>query len=275
MSNAEVGTVPATEAALLREDRDGVVTLTLNRPQARNALSIQLMTALQDEIDAIGGDPATRVVVLGARGPAFCSGHDLRELRAIRGQEAYEALFAQCSRLMVSLTRLPQPVIARVQGVATAAGCQLVATCDLALASRRATFATPGVNLGLFCSTPMVALSRSVGPKHAMEMLLTGDPVSATRACEMGLLNRVVEDEELDGVVDELARKVAQKSRHSIATGKGAFYRQIELDLEDAYEYASRVMAENMLAADACEGIGAFLEKRPPRWPDVSASKRT
>ncbi|ROR32423.1 enoyl-CoA hydratase [Inmirania thermothiophila] len=256
----------AAEPILLREVRDGVATLTLNRPRARNALSTALMAALQEAVDACAADEAVRVVVIAANGPAFCAGHDLREMRARPERAFYEALFAQCSRLMTSLVRLPKPVIARVHGIATAAGCQLVASCDLAVASTEARFATPGVHIGLFCSTPMVALSRNVGRKQAMEMLLTGEMVDAERARQMGLVNRVVAPERLDEAVAELAATLCAKSPLTLRIGKEAFYRQLEMPLEEAYAYAGRVMTENMLARDAAEGIDAFLEKRRPVW---------
>jgi enoyl-CoA hydratase/carnithine racemase len=251
---------------LLHETRDDIAWLTLNRPQARNALSRALMSALESAIDAAAADPAVRIVVIAAAGPAFCAGHDLREIRAEPGRAAYEALFVQCSRLMTKLVRLPKPVIARVHGVATAAGCQLVASCDLAIAAETARFATPGVNIGLFCSTPMVALSRAVGRKQAMEMLLTGDLIDAARAREIGLVNRVVPEAALDGDVTALAGQIAAKSPLTLAIGKEAFYRQAEMDLDAAYAYASEVMTRNMLARDAEEGIDAFLGKRPPVW---------
>jgi enoyl-CoA hydratase/carnithine racemase len=254
------------EAILLRSDADGVATLTLNRPAQRNALSIGLMAALQDELDAIAKNKSVRVVVLAANGPAFCAGHDLKEMRANPGRDNYEALFQQCSRLMLTVTRLSQPVIARVHAPAFAAGCQLVATCDLAVAASTATFATPGVHIGLFCSTPMVALSRAVGRRAAMEMLLTGDPIDAERARLVGLVNQVVPPQELDRAVAELAGKIAGKSPLTVAIGKEAFYRQLELGIEDAYAYASEVMTRNMMARDAEEGIDAFLQKRKPRW---------
>ena len=251
---------------LTRDDRDGVATLTLNRPQARNALSMGLMAALDDALAAIGTDPAVHVVILAAAGPAFCAGHDLREMRATPKREAYAAVFALCSRLMRRIVTLPKPVIARVHGVASAAGCQLVATCDLAVAAESARFATPGVNIGLFCSTPMVALSRAVGRKAAMEMLLIGDMIDAHRAREIGLVNQVVPDADLDTAVAALARKIASKSPLTLAIGKEAFYRQVELDLADAYALTADVMTRNMLADDAAEGIDAFLEKRAPVW---------
>ena len=256
----------AGEAELLRADRAGVAWLTLNRPQARNALSLGLMQALTEELDRIAADPATKVVVIAGAGPAFCAGHDLRELRANPGRAFIEQTFAACSRLMLAITRLPKPVIARVHGVATAAGCQLVATCDLAVAAETARLATPGVNIGLFCSTPMVALSRAVGRKVAMEMLLTGDLIGAQRAREIGLVNRVVPEAELDAAVTGLAAQIAGKSPLTLAIGKEAFYRQAEMPLDAAYAYASEVMVRNMLARDAEEGIDAFLAKRDPVW---------
>lgn len=249
-----------------REDRDGVTWLTMNRPAARNALSIAMMEALDSCLVAVSDEPATKVVVIGGAGPAFCAGHDLRELRATPDRAFYETTFAICSRLMQRIVHLPKPVIARVHGVATAAGCQLVATCDLAIAADTARFATPGVNIGLFCSTPMVALSRAVGRKAAMEMLLTGDFVDAARARELGLVNRVVPEHELDSAVESLARQIASKSTLTVAIGKEAFYQQLEMDLAAAYDHASKVMTRNMLARDAAEGIDAFLEKRAPAW---------
>jgi len=251
---------------LLRTDTDGVATLTLNRPSARNALSTGLMAALQTEIDAIAQDISVRVVVIAANGPAFCAGHDLREVRGTPTREAYEALFARCSALMLSITRLPQPVIARVHATATAAGSQLVATCDLAVAAETARFATPGVNIGLFCSTPMVAVSRNMGRKQTMEMLLTGDMIDAEAARTGGLINKVVPDAELDDAVSAYARQIVSKSPLTLKIGKEAFYRQLEMPLDDAYAHASEVMTRNMLAQDAEEGIDAFLEKRKPTW---------
>ncbi len=247
---------------------DGVLRLTLNRPQARNALSVGLMEALVDALGRAGKDRGARVVVIAGAGPAFCAGHDLREIRADPRRQTYERIFALCSELMLTITRLPKPVIAEVHGVATAAGCQLVATCDLAVAAEEAGFATPGVNIGLFCSTPMVALSRAVGRKAAMEMLLTGELVDAPRAREIGLVNRVVPGAGLRAAVDGLAREIAGKSALTVAIGKEAFYRQGELDLAAAYRYAAEVMTANMLASDAKEGIDAFLAKRAPVWQD-------
>lgn len=251
---------------LLRRDVDNIAVLTLNRPSARNALSIGLMQALDTALEAIGADPAVRVVIIAANGPAFCAGHDLREIRATPTRAAYEQVFALCSRLMQRIVRLPKPVIARVHGVATAAGCQLVATADLAVAAETARFATPGVDIGLFCSTPMVALSRAVGRKGAMEMLLTGEMVPAARARELGLVSRVVPEADLEAATLALARQIAAKSPLTVAIGKEAFYRQSEMDLAAAYDYASAVMTRNMLTHDAPEGIDAFLAKREPQW---------
>jgi enoyl-CoA hydratase/carnithine racemase len=255
-----------TEQVLLRRDEGGIAWLTLNRAAARNALSLGLMEALVAELDATEADPAVKVVVIGGAGPAFCAGHDLRELRSRPERAAYHATFELCSRMMTRIVRLPKPVIARVHGVATAAGCQLVASCDLAVAAATARFATPGVNIGLFCSTPMVALSRAVGRKAAMEMLLTGELIDAARARELGLVNHVVPEADLDADVAALAGQIAAKSPLTLAIGKGAFYRQAEMGLDDAYAYVSEVMTRNMLARDAAEGIDAFLAKRLPVW---------
>ncbi len=254
------------EALVLREDRDGVATLTLNRPSARNALSLGMMSALQDALDALACDNDARVVIIAGAGPAFCAGHDLKELRANPGRQAYEAVFGQCAKLMTSIVTLPKPVIARVHGVATAAGCQLVASCDLAVAAADARFATPGVNIGLFCSTPMVALSRAIGRKQAMEMLLTGSLIDAETARSWGLVNRVVPAAQLEVAAAALATEIAAKSPLTLAIGKKAFYAQAELGLEEAYAYCSEVMTANMLARDAEEGIDAFLQKRKPVW---------
>jgi len=255
-------------AILLEERTDGVLRLTLNRPEARNALSIELMTALVEALGRTEDDRHSRVVVIAGAGPAFCAGHDLRELRRDSRRETYQRIFALCSELMLAIVRLPKPVIAEVHGVATAAGCQLVATCDLAVAAEEARFATPGVNIGLFCSTPMVALSRAVGRKAAMEMLLTGELIDAATARSLGLVNRVVPRERLRDAVDGLARQIAGKSAVTVKIGKEAFYRQAELDLAAAYRYAAEVMTTNMLAEDAGEGIDAFLARRPPVWHD-------
>lgn len=264
---ASARAAPGDDRILLRSDAEGIATLTLNRPAQRNALSAALIAELQAALDAIAADRTVRVVVIQAAGPAFCAGHDLRELRASPKREVYETLFRQSSAMMLSITRLPQPVIAKVHGMASAAGCQLVATCDLVVASRAARFATPGVNIGLFCSTPMVALSRAVGRKAAMEMLLTGEAVDADTAKALGLVNRVVDPGRLDAETEMLARRIAAKSPLTVKIGKEAFYRQAELGLADAYDHASRVMTENMLADDAAAGIDAFLDKKPePDW---------
>ena len=255
-------------AILLEERVDGALRLTLNRPQARNALSVALMRTLTEALGRVAGDREARVVVIAGAGPAFCAGHDLRELREDPRRETYERIFALCSELMLTIVRLPKPVIAEVHGVATAAGCQLVATCDLAVAAEEARFATPGVNIGLFCSTPMVALSRAVGRKAAMEMLLTGELIDAGTAHSLGLVNRVVPRDELREAVDALAGQIAGKSAFTVKIGKEAFYRQAELDLAAAYRYAAEVMTTNMLARDAGEGIDAFLAKRSPVWHD-------
>jgi enoyl-CoA hydratase/carnithine racemase len=250
-----------------------VLRLTLNRPEARNALSRGLMEALQAALDRASGEKDVRVIVIAANGPAFSSGHDLKEMTAHReeadgGRAAFASLFAQCSKLMQTIVRMPAPVIAQVQGVATAAGCQLVASCDLAIASSAARFATPGVNIGLFCSTPMVALSRNVARKHAMEMLLTGEMIPAEEARRIGLVNRVAAPESLEAETMKLAELIASKPRTTVKIGKEAFYRQLEMPLSDAYDYASQVMTSNMLEDEAREGIGAFVEKRDPNWPD-------
>jgi enoyl-CoA hydratase/carnithine racemase len=263
---------PDAHAPLVLAERDGsVLTLTMNRAEARNALSESLMAALQAALDAAGRDPTVAVVIIAAHGPAFSAGHDLKEMRphwqdGDRGRQYYDRLMKQCAKLMQTIVRCPKPVIAQVQGIATAAGCQLVASCDLAVAAESARFATPGVNIGLFCSTPMVALSRNVARKEAMEMLLTGDMIPAARAREIGLVNRVVPDAALGAETLKLAQHIAQKSRASIAIGKEAYYRQLEMGLSDAYAFASEVMTRNMLEADAEEGICAFIDKRAPKW---------
>ncbi|MGE0715344.1 MAG: enoyl-CoA hydratase [Alphaproteobacteria bacterium] len=251
---------------LLRSDANGVTRLTLNRPAARNALSVALIAALRTELATIAADAAIKVVVIAAAGPVFSAGHDLKEMRADSRRETMEALFRQCSDMMLDIVRLPKPVIAEVHGVATAAGCQLVATCDLAIAAEEARFATPGINIGLFCSTPMVALTRAVGRKPAMEMLLTGELIDARTALGLGLVNRVVPGPQLRTAVDDLAGRIAAKSAHVVAIGKEAFYRQAEMPLADAYAYTAEVMTHNMMAADAAEGIDAFIGKRPPVW---------
>jgi len=258
-----------TEAArslLLRRDEGGIATLTLNRPEARNALSVAMMSAVEDALQAIAGDRDVKVVVLAASGPGFCAGHDLRELRANPGRQYYEAVFAQCSRMMRSIVALPQPVIARVHGIATAAGCQLVASCDLAVASAEARFATSGINVGLFCATPAVAVSRAIGRKAAMEMLLTGDLIGAEEARRIGLVNRVVPAAGLNEAVTALAQRITRQLPLAIAMGKASFYHQVELNLAEAYRDASETMVRNLLARDTEEGIDAFLEKREPPW---------
>jgi enoyl-CoA hydratase/carnithine racemase len=254
-------------------DSHGILRLTLNDTRRRNALSEAMLTRLGAAFAAAGTNAAVRVVVLAAHGPAFCAGHDLKELTAGRdapdkGRAFYAHIMALCSGVMQAIVTCPKPIIAEVTGVATAAGCQLVASCDLAVAADTAQFSTPGVHIGLFCSTPMVALSRNVATKHAMEMLLTGDMTPAARATEIGLVNRVVAAEELRIATTELARKIASKSSLTLATGKRAFYQQREMTLAAAYDHASAVMVDNMLARDAAEGIGAFIEKRAPQWQD-------
>jgi enoyl-CoA hydratase/carnithine racemase len=258
---------------LLHEHSGGITLLTLNRPAARNSLSEAMLSTLGEAFAAIAQDAGVRAVVIAANGPAFCAGHDLKELTAHRqdpdhGRAHFTHVMEMCSALMQSIVRLPQPVIAAVQGVATAAGCQLVASCDLAVASSLAGFCAPGVDIGLFCSTPGVALARNVPRKHAMEMLLTGDTVSAEHAARIGLINRVVAPGSEREHAVELARRIAAKSTMAVRLGKEAFYRQIEMDSKDAYRFASQVMTENMLRRDAAEGIGAFLEKRTPTWND-------
>jgi enoyl-CoA hydratase/carnithine racemase len=254
-------------ALILRRDHAHVTTLTLNRPQARNALSKALIAALHAELDAIAQDRAVHVLVLAGAGPAFCAGHDLKEIRAQGfGQVYAKALFDACAGLMQRIISLPQPVIARVHGIATAAGAQLVASCDLAIAADNACFATPGVNIGLFCSTPMVALTRNINPKHAMQMLLTGDLMDAATALRFGLINQAVPEAQLEAAVTALAEKIASKSRQTVTLGKAAFYKQAEMVLAQAYQYAGDVMVTNLQAHDAQEGIGAFIDKRPPVW---------
>lgn len=255
------------EPLLLREERAGVVRLTLNRPAAFNALSRELLTALLGEIERIGADRAARVVVLAGRGRAFCAGHDLKEMGCDLRQPALEELFGLCGRFMLGLTRLPQPVIARVDGIATAAGCQLVAACDLAVCSETSRFATSGVKYGLFCSTPMVPLSRNVPRKAAMEMLLTGDFIDAAEAHRLGLVNRVVPAAELDAAVDALAARLLDKPREVLALGKRAFYAQLEQPLEQAYATGTRAIVANALGADFAAGLDAFVHKRKPVWP--------
>lgn len=255
-------------------DGEGILRLTLNDTARRNALSESMLGALGEAFVKTGSNPAVRVVILAANGPAFCAGHDLKEMTAgradpDRGRAYFTKVMAMCSGVMQAIVNCPKPVIAEVTGIATAAGCQLVASCDLAIAADTAQFSTPGVHIGLFCSTPMVALSRNVANKFAMEMLLTGDLTTAARAAEIGLINRAVATETLRDATMLMARKIAFKSSMTLATGKSAYYAQREMELSDAYVYASGVMVENMLASDAEEGIGAFIQKRAPKWQDM------
>jgi enoyl-CoA hydratase/carnithine racemase len=252
------------EQILLREDRDGICTLTMNRPGQMNLLTSEMLSALQGQFDSLKSDESVRVVILAAAGKGFCAGHDLKEIRGLREQPKIEQLFAQCSRMMQSITALPQPVIARVQGAAAAAGCQLVAQCDLAVASEAAKFTTPGVTWGFFCSTPGVAVGRNLLRKRAMEMLLTGDLVNAQKALEWGLVNRVVPPDALAAETVELARRIAEKPPATIAAGKRAFYRQMDLGIEKAYELASTTIAASFAHAEGQLGMEAFIEKRPP-----------
>lgn len=267
--------VPVSDRSILQRELGGagILRLTLNDAARRNALSEEMLEHLDAAFAEATDDPAVRVIVLAATGPAYCAGHDLKQLTAGRdapdGGKAYFArIMSLCSGVMQAIVACPKPVIAEVTGVATAAGCQLVASCDLAIAADDARFSTPGVHIGLFCSTPMVALSRNVAAKHAMEMLLTGDMIPAPRAAEMGLINKVVPAGELRSATDEMATKIASKSGMTLAVGKRAFYEQRQMPLSEAYDYASEVMVRNMLARDAQEGIGAFIEKRVPEWQD-------
>jgi enoyl-CoA hydratase/carnithine racemase len=257
----------ADDALLREDDGRGVTTLTLNRPQAFNALDEALLEALQHQIDALAANEQLRAVVIAASGRAFCAGHDLKQMRAEPSLAYYQSLFARCSQVMMSLQRLPVPVIAKVQGLATAAGCQLVAQCDLAVAARTARFAVSGVNLGLFCATPSVALSRNLPRKAAFEMLATGSFITAEQALDKGLINRVAEPEDLDGALEDLLASILPKPRLALALGKQLFYRQLEAGMGTAYEDAAQTMACNMMDASALEGVQAFLEKRPPAWP--------
>lgn len=271
--SASIAAAKNSSLILLREDLGGVAILTLNHPPSRNSLSEAMLEALGDALTAIAHDKSVRVVVLAASGPAYCAGHDLKEITrhrsdADRGRAYFKHVMTSCSAIMQQIVALPHPVIAAIQGTATAAGCQLVASCDLAVASREAKFATPGVDIGLFCSTPMVALTRNVSPKLAMEMLLTGEMISAERAEQSGLINRVTAPGRERDEAIKLAREIAGKSAMTVKVGKEAFYRQREMTLADAYDYASAVMVENMLARDAEEGIDAFVEKREPHWED-------
>ncbi len=264
--NAPESRAIADPFVLNERDARGVVTLTLNRPQQFNALSEEMLEALQCELDAVAADSAARVVVIAGKGKAFCPGHDLKQMKANPAVDYYHRLFAQCARLMMTIQRMPQPVIARVHGIATAAGCQLVAMCDLAVASSDARFAVSGINVGLFCSTPGVALSRNVGRKEAFEMLVTGDFIDAATAQARGLVNRVVPADQLDAEVDRLASSILAKPRVALAMGKELFYRQIETGIEAAYQLAGQTMACNMIDEVAQEGVQAFMEKRKPTW---------
>jgi enoyl-CoA hydratase/carnithine racemase len=261
--------VPQTdEPLLLKAVADGVATLTLNRPGQFNSLSEELLGELQAALDSIAADPSLRVVVIAGAGKAFCAGHDLKQMRANHSKACMQALFKQCGRVMTTITQMPQPVIARVHGIATAAGCQLVASCDLAVAADVARFAVSGINVGLFCSTPAVALSRNMGRKQAMEMLLTGDFIDAAEAQRRGLVNRVVPAERLDAEIAALAASICGKSAAAVRTGKQLFYRQLEMGLDAAYQLAGETMACNMMCDDAAEGIDAFMQKRKPEWKD-------
>jgi enoyl-CoA hydratase/carnithine racemase len=271
LNTSRAGETQAPE--LLLEYHGDSAVLILNRPQTRNSLSEAMLTALSDALTEIAADKAVRAVVIAANGPAFCAGHDLKELTSRRsdpdgGRAYFRYMMSLCSKTMLQIVNLPRPVIAAVQGIATAAGCQLVASCDLAVASTAAKFATPGVDIGLFCSTPMVALSRNIARKHAMEMLLTGDAVTADHAYRMGLINRVVSPGKEREEALAFARKIAGKSSHIVKIGKEGFYRQAEMNLEAAYQYVSEVMVENLMARDAEEGLKAFIEKREPKWED-------
>ncbi len=254
------------EPILLRSCAEGVATLTLNRPRQYNALSEEMLVQLQSAFDAVAKDDAVRVVVLAANGRAFCAGHDLKQMRGQPRHAYYQELFERCNRMMLTITGMPKPVIARVQGLATAAGCQLVATCDLAVAASEARFATSGINVGLFCATPSVPLARNVSRKRAFEMLLTGDFIDAETALDFGLINRVVAAADLDSEISSLASKIVAKSAVAVEVGKQMFYRQLDMTMPEAYQHAADVMARNMMADDAGEGIDAFVEKRDPVW---------
>jgi enoyl-CoA hydratase/carnithine racemase len=260
----------AVEPVLLRSDAEGVVGLTLNRPEAYNALSRELLAELQAELDRIKGDPSVRIVVITGTGKAFCAGHDMKEMAAEREREKLHGLFSACSEMMLSLTRLPQPVVALVDGMATAAGCQLVAACDLALATSNARFATSGIRYGLFCSTPMVAVGRNVPRKAAMEMLMTGDFIEAEDALRLGLVNQVVAPERLEDAFDALLARLLDKPKDVLALGKRAYYAQLEMGLEEAYRFTTEVIVDNALGPDFAEGLAAFTEKRAPKWPSSS-----
>lgn len=273
MAAANQRTVVVNNAPVQAIEVSGILRLTLNDPATRNSLSEAMMSALLDELRRAGENPSVRVIVIAANGPVFSSGHNLREITAHRGDADmgagyFKALFAQCASLMMAIVHHPKPIIAEVQGLASAAGCQLVASCDLAVAAETAAFCTPGVHIGLFCSTPMVALSRNVANKHALEMLLTGDVIDAQHAQRIGLINRIAPSGQLTATTMDLGRKIAAKSQMTVKTGKRAFQAQSEMALEEAYAYTAQVMAENLLARDAEEGIAAFIGKRHPQWED-------
>lgn len=268
--NAPEPKVAAEPYLLESRDAAGVVTLTMNRPQQFNALSVEMMTALQAALDAVAADPSARVVVLAGAGKAFCAGHDLKQMKEDPSLDTYRALFAQCAKLMLTIQRMPQPVIARVHGIATAAGCQLVATCDLAVAVENARFGVSGINVGLFCTTPGVALARNVGRKEAFEMLVTGDLVDAQTARQRGLVNRVVAADQLDAEIAKLAASIVAKPAIAVAMGKEMFYRQVEAGTESAYQMAGQTMACNLVDPVAQEGIDAFMAKRKPSWAPPS-----
>ncbi len=259
----------ADETVLLRADEGGIATLTLNRPKAFNALSEELLAALQMQLETISNDSSVRVVVIEGSGDAFCAGHDLKQMRANPSREYYDALFNACSQFMLTLMRIPQPVIAKVHGIATAAGCQLVGTCDLAIASEEAKFATSGINYGLFCSTPAVAVSRNIHRKKAAELLFTGEFIDARTAESFGLINKAVPAKQLNAEVIQMANLIIRKSAVAVSTGKRMLYRQIEMGIDDAYKFAAETMACNMMAFDAGEGIDAFIEKRSPTWKHI------
>ena len=267
MTNSDVALDMDDFLVIRKDDRkSGVVTLTLNRPKQFNALSVELLSALQAELDSIAQDDNIRVVVIAANGKAFCAGHNLKEMRANPEKAFQRALFEQCSQMMLTINRMPQVVIAKVEGIATAAGCQLVAACDLAVASDNAKFATSGISVGLFCSTPAVAVSRNLSRKQAFEMLITGESIDAHTALQQGLINRVASAEQLDTTLQSLIDSIIAKSSVALTTGKTMFYNQLDMALADAYEYASEVMSCNMMANDVSEGIDAFIEKRPAVW---------
>jgi enoyl-CoA hydratase/carnithine racemase len=256
----------ADQPLVIKEHNDQVVTLTLNQPKQFNALSVDVLAALQTELDTIAADSGVRVVVIQANGKAFCAGHNLKEMRANPDRAFQDALFDQCSQMMLTINRMPQVVIAKVQGIATAAGCQLVATCDLAVAADSAKFATSGINVGLFCSTPAVAVSRNLSRKKAFEMLITGEFIDAQEAMQQGLVNRIAPAEQLDATLQNLVDAIVSKSPVAVTTGKQMFYQQLDMSLPDAYDFAREVMVENMMADDVAEGIDAFIAKRPAVW---------